>query len=249
MIVREVTIGSVRLIQGDMRAVLPTLGPVADMVMTDPPYKLTSGGGNSTMRGCFGADRYDNGGVLFEIVDWADMAPIIFEAMAEESRAVIMSNDRNSWACEGAFVAAGLRKHRELYWDKGAAPLTPNFMQPVEKGFYFYKGRQRHIVHGGTSALVRVPHTDVAHRYAAPGAAKAKHATEKPVELMRHWISQIARPGEVVLDPFMGTGSTLVGAVRAGCSAIGVELDADWFDIAVARVRAEVEGCAQAALI
>lgn len=53
--------------------------------------------------------------------------------------------------------------------------------------------------------------------------SKKIHGTEKPVPLLRHLISASAIPGEVVLDPFAGSGSTLVAAAQLGCRFIGVE--------------------------
>ena len=53
------------------------------------------------------------------------------------------------------------------------------------------------------------------------------HPTAKPVTLMAYLINFLTRPGATVLDPFAGSGSTLVGALQSGRRAVGVELDAD----------------------
>lgn len=246
-IVRDVTIGPVRLIQGDMREVLPLLDDRAAVVASDPPYRLTPGGNTSgAMRGCFAPENYDNSGELFPMVEWVDMAPLIYGALRENADAIIMTSDREEATARAAFLAQGFKFHRLLVWDKVTA--TPNrwFMQNCEFALYLYKGAARTITNPGSKALVRVRQRDVAQHYMAGSSDPATprpagHPTEKPVELMMDWVVNTTDPGDLVLDPFAGTGSTLVAAARAGRRAIGVELNPVWFDVACARVREVVE--------
>lgn len=65
------------------------------------------------------------------------------------------------------------------------------------------------------------------------------HTTQKPVEVMR-WVLSFAKPGDVVLDPFMGSGSTIEAAKQLGCKAIGIELAEQWCAHAVTRSGQEV---------
>jgi DNA modification methylase len=66
--------------------------------------------------------------------------------------------------------------------------------------------------------------------------SKKIHSVEKPVALMRHLIEASAVRGEVVLDPFAGSGSTLVAAAQLDCRFIGIEKHADFWRSAVDRV-------------
>ena len=67
------------------------------------------------------------------------------------------------------------------------------------------------------------------------------HPTVKPVDLMR-WLCRLVTPsGGVVLDPFMGSGSTGIAAIREGMSFVGCEMSPDYFEIAHARISAAVE--------
>ena len=63
------------------------------------------------------------------------------------------------------------------------------------------------------------------------------HPTVKPVDLMRWMVRLVTRPGGIVLDPYMGSGSTGKGAVLEGMGFVGIERDLESFEIAVARVR------------
>ena len=65
------------------------------------------------------------------------------------------------------------------------------------------------------------------------------HPTVKPTALMAYLCRLITPTGGVVLDPYMGSGSTGKAAVREGFSFVGCELDKDYFDIATARVNNE----------
>ena len=58
---------------------------------------------------------------------------------------------------------------------------------------------------------------------------------------MAHWLCNSTDPGDLVLDPFMGSGSTIVAAARTGRAAIGIEKDPKWFEVACARVGEEYE--------
>jgi site-specific DNA-methyltransferase (adenine-specific)/modification methylase len=63
------------------------------------------------------------------------------------------------------------------------------------------------------------------------------HPTQKPIEVMRWSIEQAkTSPGDLILDPFMGSGTTGVAAVKLGRKFIGIEIDRGYFDIAVRRI-------------
>jgi site-specific DNA-methyltransferase (adenine-specific) len=71
--------------------------------------------------------------------------------------------------------------------------------------------------------------------------SKKLHPNQKPVALMSFIFEQLAlKLGDIVVDPFMGSGSTGVAAVRAGMKFIGVEYEAEHFETACARLQAEV---------
>lgn len=249
-ILREVTIGNIRLIQGDMRAVLPELvkqGVRAKLCLSDPPYRVTSGGDSTgEMGGCFSKEAYDNSGELFDMVEWAEMAPLIYAVLADDADAIIMHSDREEYASRGAFEAAGFGFHRKLIWHK--VTVTPNrwYMPDCEFAHYLWKGKARTINDCGSKALIRCHQRDVSHHYIpvsyyVDGKCPLPHATEKPVEVMARWMVNSTDAGDLVLEPFAGSGSTLVAAVKTGRAAIGIEKNPMWFDVSVARVREAAE--------
>ena len=68
------------------------------------------------------------------------------------------------------------------------------------------------------------------------------HPTPKPVDLLMGQMALMSREGDLVVDPFCGTGSTLVACHRMGRRGIGIEKDAHWFEVACQRLEEEVNG-------
>ncbi|CAI0982722.1 DNA adenine methyltransferase YhdJ [Serratia liquefaciens] len=79
------------------------------------------------------------------------------------------------------------------------------------------------------SVSAAVPYTDVWH-YPPVAFYPGKHPCEKPAEMMEHIINASSRPGDVVADFFMGSGSTIKAALKLGRIALGVELEQERFE-------------------
>ena len=65
-----------------------------------------------------------------------------------------------------------------------------------------------------------------------------RHPTQKPLALLERVLAASAAEGDLVLDPFSGSGTTGVAAVRAGCRFLGIDRDASYVDLAARRLRA-----------
>jgi len=73
-----------------------------------------------------------------------------------------------------------------------------------------------------------------------------KHPTQKPIALLERCILASTNPGDSVLDPFMGSGTTGVACARTGRSFTGIELDRSHLNVAVRRIKAELEALPRA---
>lgn len=108
-----------------------------------------------------------------------------------------------------------------------------------DNGIYGAWGRvenQPHADTGGASRFFYVAKTSRAERNAGLDGERSTHPTVKPVALMRWLCRLVTQPGGVVLDPFMGSGSTGIACVQEGFSFIGIERDPQYFAIAEARI-------------
>lgn len=63
------------------------------------------------------------------------------------------------------------------------------------------------------------------------------HPTQKPIVVMEWALGEVSSPGQLILDPYMGSGTTGVACIRTGRSFIGIEIDEGYFDIACKRIR------------
>lgn len=216
---------------GDARCVLPTLATgSADLVVTDPPYgaNFRSGFKIETFGRIEGDQSIKSARELLDACT-ADMGRVlarfrhayVFGLQLEHSRFAVKS---------------------ELVWDKtdsglGLGDMRSPWAAAWEPIFFHYNqqsaGTARHD--GRLSARLRQGNVLSFQRLGGKGALR--HPTEKPVPLLRALVEASSCPGEQILDPFAGVGSTLVAAILSGRRAIGIELDRDYADMAVSRIR------------
>ena len=229
---RKEIIGDATLYLGDSIEIMKDLDAV-DCIVTDPPYRLTSGGkggnpkkdGVKRMSGCFTASEYENKGDIVECnIDWIDFMPLLFKVL-NHGHAYVMCNNRHIANCENASLSAGFKLHNWLVWNK--MTCTPNrwYMKNCEFTGFFYKGRAKFINDCGHKQLLSCPQEDY-----------GNHPTTKPIALMQHYIENSTKKADTVLDPFMGVGSTGVAAINSGRKFIGIEIDENYFNLAHERI-------------
>lgn len=231
MILHETTIGDCTMYLGDALEIMPLLYGRANCVMTDPPYKLTSGGATAGgMHERMGGGEYDNGGSIVDCdLDWTDFMPHVAK-LVDRGHVYVMANNRHLANCENAALAAGLRFHNWLIWDKRTAVANRWYMKNAEFCGLFFAGNAMPINNCSCKQLVSMPQVD-----------ETSHPTEKPVMLMRYWIENSTRPGDLVIDPFAGTGTTGVACMQGGRRFIGIEKSPKWYEVAVKRLKLEAK--------
>ena len=226
---RKEVIGDCTLYLGDMRDVLPELPEKADICATDPPYKLTSGGNAvQSMGGKFAKSNYDNSGHLMASLPWHDMGGPIYRACSDDADVYVMCNAKNVGPAQNALEGAQLKFHNLLSWDKGAPTRAPFYMKNQEYILYLWKGRARRPNYGGSGQRFECPRPK----------GLSWHPTPKPTSLMALYVLQSSQPGDLVLDPFMGAGATVLAALAFGRRAVGIEIKEAWFDKTCARIEA-----------
>lgn len=205
----------VTLIQGDCLDILPSLPPVA-LVVTDPPYivNVTSGAG------AFGKRPHLVGtsGFTDEGVD--------FGFLQQFSNWFCFCSRRQLKDLLG--IAERCDRFNLLTWCK------PN---PVPTCNNKYLPDVEFIVHGFQSGrLFGSMSLKSSYMVYPSGNHETNHPNEKPLRLMEKLIQLGTQPGDLVLDPFMGSGTTGVACVRTGRRFIGIEIDPTYFAIAQRRI-------------
>ena len=142
------------------------------------------------------------------------------------------------WDVEQTFIdaieLAGFRVKSEVIWDKvyhGMGDTKAAFAPAHENIVFAFKGKYS-FPGGRPKDLVT---------FSKLGSAQMIHPTEKPVGLIANLITAVTKPDDLILDPFAGSGSTLVAAKKSGRRFIGVELDDEYYEKARRRIEEVVE--------
>lgn len=215
----RVTIGPATLILGDAYEVRPTLGWFDADVM-DPPYLLATSGG-----GKFRADRPYLDQIAADGLD-QDFDHTIINPLLCGSVVSFCSNDqvpRLSTHLNGLFHRFALCAWRKLT----PMPVANKHYVP-EIEIYLHAWNRGHHPVGDLADLKRI--VDCRSRRSGDFG----HPTVKPDLVMDKILRNVA--GDTVCDPFMGTGSTGIAAVRAGKRFTGIEKDPRWFAVAIERM-------------
>lgn len=224
---------------GDCLAIMPGLGPVAH-VLTDAPYEdrlhSAKAEGEETRK------IRNDGNAELPRLDFAgvdtirDQSARLMCALSQGWVAVFCTPEGVA-AWRDAIEAAGARYKRACFWIKpDAAPQFngqgPGFaVEPfvtawAGEGFSRWNG-------GGRRNYFEFP-TNTPERRARKDADK--HPTEKPLALMRELVTLFTEPGDLVLDCFMGSGTTGVACIQTGRRFVGIEQSPEYFDLARRRL-------------
>jgi DNA modification methylase len=198
----------------------------ADMVFTDPPYNVDYA--NSAKDKMRGKDRpilNDNLGDGFYDFLLAALTPTL--ARCAGGTYIAMSSSELD-TLQQAFRAAGGKWSTFIIWAKNTFTLgRADYQRQYEPILYGWpEGQNRHWCgdrdQGDVWNIKKPQKNDL-------------HPTMKPVELVERAIRNSSRPGDTVLDPFGGSGTTLIAAERSGRHARLIELDPKYVDVIVRR--------------
>lgn len=203
-----------------------------DLIVTDPPYKITARGhaGNS---GGMLRKKISLQGQVFKHndIDCEQYAPEFYRVLKDGSHCYVMTNHINLIHMLNTFTNCGFHFIKSLIWDKGNKIMGTFYMSQFEYILFFRKGKGVKINNCGTSDILSVPNQKL-----KGDDGKNLHDTEKPVGLMEILIGNSTQENGIVLDPFMGIGSSGIAANNLGRNFIGVELDDTYFSIAKERI-------------
>lgn len=214
---REIIAEGVELYLGDCRDILPTLGGI-DAVVTDPPYGIAyKPGGGGKFSGEGGQVKKRHWGEVAIVGDNAQFDPTFLLEYPARHRILWGANN---------YANALPNRQGWLFWDKHRAESNLSFAE-------------------GEFAWTDLPRTARAFRHLWNGVCKdsesgatREHPTQKPIALFDWCLGLLPQGTASIVDPFMGSGTSGVSAVKAGLRFTGIEIEPKYFDIACRRIDA-----------
>lgn len=231
-----------KLLQGDCSELLKGIPDESiDLIATDPPYLVSSTNGGGTINNIKKLNKS-----LSDLKKNIDITQgYNIELYGEQFIRVMKQINIYLW-CNKAQIPEYfdfyVKKHRCKFdiicWHKtNALPTYSNkYLSDTEYLLYFRKG---------SGKCFPQSYEDAKTFYIAPINHKDKklygHPTIKPLDITEKIIRNSTREGQLVLDPFMGSGTTGVACVNTDRKFIGIEIDKEYFDIAQKRVKGAID--------
>lgn len=210
----------VTIYNGDCREILPTL-PKVDLVLTDPPY-------NAINRQTGGLRKIDKGAADSAPVDVDVLAPLLWDAISGALYVWCSDEQYTAWMLCFKHLGGATRK---CAWHKtNPSPMNGDklWVSALELCVYAAKPRAHFSRPCGHPC------------WTGPTAPQEGHPTPKPIWLFSELVDASSPQGGTVLDPFMGSGTTLRAAKDLNRKAIGIEIEEKYCEIAARRMEQEV---------
>jgi site-specific DNA-methyltransferase (adenine-specific) len=206
---------NITIYHGDCLEIMPQLEPV-DLVLTDPPYGIA----------------YNNKTDVVMVGDYSNVLgralPCFHNCLNDKGAVYVFTSWKllSDWLYRFEMY---FKTNNLLIWEKESSSglySGSNFGFCYEMIFFGSKGRHKLLE----------PEFDVlGFRRISPKSKR--HPTQKPHDLIKRLISVSCNSQNLILDPFMGSGTTLVAAKELGRKAIGIEIEEKYCEIAVDRLR------------
>ena len=239
------------VVHGDCRPVMADMpaGSV-DMVFADPPYKLSSGGITCRSGKIASVDKADWDRPLGFDEDHAfhmEWLTAVRRVLKPNGTLWVSGTYHAIYSVAFAMQSLGYHIINDICWFKPNAP--PNMARRC------FTASHETLIWAKLSKKAR--HTFNYERMREANASKqmrtvwtitapsrrekvyGRHPTQKPLALLTRCIEAASQPGDLILDPFCGSGTTGVAAVQLGRRFVGIELEPEYCKLSVARINAE----------
>ena len=210
----------VTIYHGDARELLPAIA--YDVIVTDPPYGVAWEGGNM-------------GGQKFGPIAGDGNHDAMSWALGLDGPRVVFGADHAPWAVPpgGTWSVWDKRSSDTSTLDK-ALSADRIFGSPFEMVWASWQTPRR---------MFRCLHTGTVNADRAYGKQPPRvHPTQKPVVLLADMLELWVPEGQIVADPFMGSGTTLRAAKHLGRKAVGIEVEERFCEVAATRMTQELGG-------
>ena len=228
--------GNCSIVCQDYREYLDSLPDNSvDLMLTDPPYAISRDTGFANV-----VDGESRFAVSMDFGDW-DSVPIDLTALSQGAYRVIRQGGTvivwyDIWKTSylhDALAAAGFKMLRLVVWNK-TNPVPLN-----SKRTYLSNSREVAVVgvKGGKPVFNSEYDNGNYHAPIPRHGGKRVHPTQKPIGLFQELVQKHSNKGGLVIDPFLGSGTTAVASLREGRSFSGCDISEEYVGLATARVR------------
>ena len=226
------------LLQGDCLDIMRDIpdGSI-DLIATDPPYRVTTRGGCVNTMSGYWINEKTRKGKIFDNndIDIEEYLPEFYRVLTDNAHCYIMCNNLNLPRFFEVISKSKFHFVKLLVWNKVTAICGRYYMGQVEHIFMLRKGKDKPINDCGTPDLLTFPNVKDKN---ADGSNI--HDSQKPVGLFQTFIINSTERGGVILDPFCGSGTTAIAAIREKRNYICIEKDPHFYEVARKRIDNEL---------
>lgn len=223
-----------KLLLGDCREVLKNFNSnTFDMIFTDPPYKLVNGGRKSK-RNFFSDSLIKNyhgkNGIIYDVPKISTWITELYRVLKPDNYFFTMCNDRNLENFLHESRVAGFKLCEILILKKQNKVPSCYFFKNYEFIIMFRKGKYKEVKNKGIGTIFET------------NLIKNKiHLSQKNTDYIKQIIKCCSKVNDLILDPFMGSGSTCLACVNTSRNYIGIENNKKSYDLALNRIAIGVE--------
>lgn len=196
-----------------------------DLIITDPPYESLEKHRaiGTTTRLKHSKSSSNDWFTIFPNDRFEELFEELFRVLRKNSHLYIFCDPETAFIIKPIGERAGFKFWKPLVWDKKNIGMGYHYRARYEFILFFEKGKRK-LANLGIADILEVPRI------------YNGYPTEKPARLSEVFVSQSSSPTELVLDPFVGSGSTGVAAVSLGRDFVGFDICAEAIDIARQRL-------------
>ena len=159
-------------------------------------------------------------------IQFHEWLPQVYRILKKGTHCYIMINSRNLKELQQECENVGFVFQNLLIWNKGNATPNKYYMQGAEFILFLSKRPAKNINEMGTTNIFNIPNV-----------RNKTHPTEKPTKLLEQLIKNSTNVNDIVLDPFIGSGSTINACINTNRKFLGFEIDKEYYDIATNRIK------------
>ena len=202
-----------------------------DLVITDPAYESLEKHRaiGTTTRLKHSKASSNDWFKVFPNARFGELFREVFRVLRRNTHFYLLCDAETMFVAKPEAEEAGFKFWKPLVWDKRTIGMGYHYRARYEFVLFFEKGKRR-LNNLGIADVISIPRIH------------GGYPAEKPAELSEVLIGQSTKPGEVVADPFMGSGSVGVAAARLGRRFLGNDVNPEAVRLAAERLRAFGEG-------